>query len=143
MTEAAAKFSIRVKQSVGYEFVATFDKEQYAPLKMDEPAPLGRDAAPNAARVLAAAIGNCLSASLVFCARKAGLSLDGVEAKVDVEIVRTERKRLRIGKIDVTLRTPVAAQNPALAGCLEVFQDFCIVTESVRHGIDVDVRVAP
>jgi hypothetical protein len=27
--------------------------------------------------------------------------------------------------------------------CLELFQDFCIVTESVRQGIPVSVDVAP
>jgi hypothetical protein len=28
------------------------------------------------------------------------------------------------------------------ARCFELFQDFCVVTESVRHGIDVAVAVA-
>jgi uncharacterized OsmC-like protein len=49
--------------------------------------------------VLAAAIGNCLSASLVFCAaRKAGVKLSRVSAEVKVQIVRNENKRLRVGR---------------------------------------------
>ncbi len=57
-------FDIRVEQVDGFSFRTKFDKSQFADLAMDEPPPLGRDTAPNAARILAAAIGNCLSASL-------------------------------------------------------------------------------
>ena len=59
----------------GYEFVATFrDSEGLPPIVFDEPAPLGEGSGPNAAAVLAAAIGNCLAASFAFCLRKAGSS---------------------------------------------------------------------
>lgn len=136
-----SRFAIRVEQTSGYEFRVRFDKEQFAEMHMDEPPPLGHDRAPNAARVLAAAIGNCLSASLVFCMSKAKVSIEGVSADVNVEIVRTETRRLRIGKIDVTLHTSLPADHPALSGCLATFEDFCIVTQSVRRGIDVDVHV--
>jgi uncharacterized OsmC-like protein len=138
--EAVSRFSIRVEQVDGFEFRVKFDKDQFAALEMDEPAPLGHDRAPNAARVLAAAIGNCLSASLVFCMKRAKMPVQ-VHADVDVEIVRNEARRLRIGKIDVALHTDVPANDPALTSCITSFEDFCIVTQSVRHGIPVDVRV--
>lgn len=140
-SDVASRFSIRVQQIEGFEFLVKFDKEQFAPLTMDEPAPLGQDVAPNAARVLAAAIGNCLSASLVFCMQKAKVKTEGIHADVDVQIVRNARKRLRIGKVDVTIHTALKADDPALVGCLAAFEDFCIVTQSVREGIAVDVRV--
>lgn len=135
------RFSVKVSQIEAFQFQVTFDKEQFAPLRLDEPPPLGGDTAPNAARVLAAAIGNCLAASLVFCLKKANAPVGGVTADVDVEIVRNEARRLRVGKIDVTLRTPLPEGDAALAGCLSSFEDFCIVTQSVRRGIDVTVRV--
>jgi uncharacterized OsmC-like protein len=91
--------------------------------------------------VLAAAIGNCLSASLVFCLKKADVAARGVTADVDVEIVRNESRRLRVGKVNVTLHTDLAADDPALASCLATFEDFCIVTQSVRQGIEVAVQV--
>jgi uncharacterized OsmC-like protein len=137
----ASRFSIHVEQVDGFEFLIKFDKEQFSPLRTDEPPPLGHDAAPNAARILAAAIGNCLSASLVFCLKKANVLSAGVTADVDVEIVRTETRRLRIGKVDVTLRTKLPPEHPALKDCLATFEDFCIVTQSVRKGIDVAVHV--
>lgn len=137
----ASRFSIHVDRIDGYEFKVAFDKEPFAPLLLDEPPPLGHDRAPNAARVLAAAIGNCLAASFVFCLERRKAPVGAVRADVEVEIVRNEAKRLRIGKIDVTLHTSLPADDPALAACLATFEDFCIVTQSVRKGIDVAVRV--
>jgi uncharacterized OsmC-like protein len=138
---SAGHFAIRVEQVDGFEFRVKLDKQQYAELQLDEPAPLGRDSAPNAVRLLAAAVGNCLAASLVFCAKKSGTTLGGVSADVDVELVRNEHRRLRVGKVDVTLRTSLPPEHPALQACLTSFEDFCVVTQSVRQGIDVAVRV--
>ncbi|MCG6957330.1 MAG: hypothetical protein LJF04_15180 [Gemmatimonadetes bacterium] len=44
----------------------------------------------------------------------------------------------------VTLQPHVdGIPRPRLARCMELFQDFCVVTESVRGGIDVAVEVEP
>jgi organic hydroperoxide reductase OsmC/OhrA len=141
VSTVASTFSLRVEQLDGFEFRVKFDKEQFAPLLLDEPPPLGHDAAPNAARVLAAAIGNCLAASLLFCLQRAKVAAASVNADVDVEIVRNEARRLRVGKVNVTLHTNLSAEDPALASCLSTFEEFCVVTQSVRQGIDVAVKV--
>jgi hypothetical protein len=73
--------------------------------------------------------------------QRAKVPVTGVTASVQVEIVRNEARRLRIGKIDVDLNSGLPPGDPALAGCLSTFEDFCIVTQSVRQGIDVRVRV--
>jgi organic hydroperoxide reductase OsmC/OhrA len=140
MSQIVGHFNVEIERIDGYEFRVRFDKEHYPELVMDEPAPLGNDTAPNAARVLAAAIGNCLSASLAFCLSKAKVELQDLKSDVRVELVRNEAKRLRIGKVDVTLHPTLAKPN-ALQGCLDIFEDFCIVTQSVRQGIDVHVHV--
>ena len=59
---------------------------------------------------------------------------------VDVEIVRNEAKRLRVGRIAVTLDAP-GADLAALEACIPAFEEFCTVTQSVREGIDVAVQV--
>jgi organic hydroperoxide reductase OsmC/OhrA len=141
VTALASRFSLRVEQIDDFEFRVKFDKEQFAPLLLDEPPPLGRDTAPNAARILAAAIGNCLSASLLFCLQRAKVAKPSVSADVDVEMVRNEARRLRVGKVNVTLHTSLPADDPSLASCLSTFEDFCVVTQSVRQGIDVNVKV--
>lgn len=143
MSDPVSEFSLRIERVDGYEFRVRFDKEQYAELTMDEPPPLGRDSAPNPSRMLAAAVGNCLAASLLFCMNRARKPLDSVTADVKVELVRNEAKRLRIGRVAVVLRPKVEGGAEALAPCLETFEDFCVVTQSVREGLQVDVTVEP
>jgi organic hydroperoxide reductase OsmC/OhrA len=124
----------------GYRFVVDMGGDQT--LTMDEPPPLGEGAGPNASTVLGAAVGNCLSASLVYCLRRAHLEVESLETEVVVTPVRDERGRLRIGAIKVRLHPVVAGDSVGRVGrCLELFEDFCVVTESVRHGIAVDVAV--
>ena len=143
MTQKVGEFAIHIEQVDGYEFRVRFDKEQYEALRMDEPPPLGRDVAPNPARILAAAIGDCLSASLLFCAKKAKVDVTRIETDVRVELVRNEAKRLRIGAVDVNIRPTLGSDPAALAACLETFEDFSVVTQSVRDGLDVRVTVEP
>jgi uncharacterized OsmC-like protein len=137
------EFRIGMEQAGDYRFRVRFDKPQFPELIMDEPPPLGGDAGPNAARVLAAAIGNCLSASLVFCAgRKAGVKLSRVSAEVKVQIVRNENKRLRVGRVEVVIDPGLdPAERERVAPCLDLFEDFCTVTESIRRGVEVRVAV--
>ncbi len=51
----------------GYRFGVDFQMDGVPALVMDEPAPLGTGDGPDAARMLAAAIASCLSASALFC----------------------------------------------------------------------------
>ena len=139
--DPVSTFTLSVEQVDNFEFRVRFDKEQYAELTMDEPPPLGRDSAPNPARILAAAIGNCLSASLVFCLKRRGFMTDGLRSTLKVELTRNANKRLRVGRVDVTLHVPDAVPQEALDACLSSFEDFCVVTQSVREGLDVGVNV--
>ena len=142
MAEVVSEFSIVVDQVRDYEFLVKFDKQGLPDLAMDEPPPLGSNAGPSAARVLAAAIGNCLSASLLFCARKARVNLGPIRTEVKVRIVRNENQRLRVGAVEVTIDPHLeASEREKAQRCLGLFEDFCTVTESVRRGIDVQVTV--
>lgn len=143
MSDAVSSFALQIEQIDGYQFRVRFDKPQHADLLLDEPAPLGKDTGPNPARILAAAIGDCLSASLTFCLAKAGIKLVGLRSEVHVEIVRNEHKRLRIGKVRVRLMPRTQEDGHALLACLGSFEDFCVVTQSVRQGLPVEVQVEP
>lgn len=137
-------FSLELTLREGYEFDVDFEMPGVEDVLVDEPAPLGRSNGPNAARLLGAAIGNCLAASLLFCLRKSRVEVAGMKVEVDGTLVRNERGRLRIGTIAVRLAPTVADDDRArVSRCLELFEDFCIVTGSVREGVDVDVEVLP
>jgi len=134
-------FALTLKRLDGYRFQATFG-DGMGELVLDEPSPLGAGTGPNATRVLAAAIGNCLSASLLYCLERAHVPVSDFTARVDGDLVRNERGRLRIAGLKVTLE-PVTGADPArLARCRELFEDFCVVTQSVREGIAVEVQLA-
>lgn len=142
MSDVVSRFAVSVEQVQEYEFRVKFDKEHYAALTMDEPAPLGKDAGPSPVRILAAAIGNCLAASLVFCARKRGVKLQNVRAEVRAEIVRNEKKRLRVGRMEVEIDPGLDPESiEAVRACLGTFEEFCTVTASVRQGIEIVTSV--
>ncbi|MBM3814211.1 MAG: OsmC family protein [Acidimicrobiia bacterium] len=142
MSEVVSHYSISMDQISDFEFRVRFDKPDHPELKMDEPPPLGKDSGPNAGRLLAAAIGNCLSASFLFAARKSGAAPTGMRADVKVEVIRNENRRFRIGRIEVQLDPGIKPEDLEKAkAAAQMFEDFCTITASVRQGIPVDVKL--
>jgi uncharacterized OsmC-like protein len=142
MSEAHS-FSVELEQQEGFEFRARFDWPGVRELVLDEPEPLGGRKGPNAARLVAAAVANCLAASLVFCLRNKFRQAPGpVRARATGRLERNEKGRYRIAGIDVTLSmSEKLGELPHQQRCLEQFEDFCVVTESIRRGIPVTVTV--
>ena len=135
-------FHITLAQQSDYQFKVRFDQAAVPELITDEVAPLGTDAGPNPSRLLAAAIANCLAASLLFAMRKFGNEPGPITADAAVTIGRNAQKRLRITHVAVDLKLGVAAEAIVQRErILAQFEEFCIVTQSVRAGIPVDVRV--
>jgi uncharacterized OsmC-like protein len=135
-------FEVTLTREDRFRFRVDFGDGRGATLQMDEPGPLGEDTGPNAAKVLAAAIGNCLSASLLFCLDKARIEVSDMRTKVTGSIVRNETGRLRLGPLRVRIEPGLAGGSSArIERCLDIFEDFCIVTASARSGLDVDVQV--
>ena len=136
-------FGVEVEQREGFEFRVRFDWPQVPELVLDEPEPLGKARGPNAARLVVAAVANCLAASLVFCLKSKFRQNPGpVRAMASGRLERNERGRYRIAGIDVVLSLAESfGDMPHQERCLEQFEDFCVVTESVRRGIPVAVTV--
>lgn len=137
-------FSLTMELQDGYRVLVDFDQDGVAPLLIDEPEPLGEGSGPNAARVLAAAVGSCLSASALYCLRRARIDVRGMRTTVTASLKRNQAGRLRVEAIAVRIEPIVDAdQHARMRRCLELFEDFCVVTQSVRQGIEVDVSVEP
>jgi len=134
---------VTIRLAHGYQFVAGFNDLPNAPsIVFDEPEPLGSGGAATAAAVLGAAIGNCLAASLTYCLRRARIDVQDMTAQVTTHVAKNDRGRFRVRDIDVEL-TPVLgdATSTPLDRCEGLFEDFCIVTASVQHGIPVHVSL--
>ena len=128
----------------GFEFKVKFDLENVSDLLMDEPAPVGEGLGPNASRVLSAAVGNCLSASLLFCLTKARVNVEGLKTTVATTLARNEEGYWRVKVIRVKISPNVEGKFSAqMKRCIELFERYCIVTQSVRKGINVTVEVLP
>jgi organic hydroperoxide reductase OsmC/OhrA len=140
---ADGEFAVTLDLKDGYRFDVDFLQDGVPGLVMDEPDPLGAGAGPNAVRVLGAAIGNCLGASLLFCLRRSHVEVGSLRVDVAGTVVRNEAGRYRVGEVRVKLHPDVAPADVERMGrCLGLFEDFCIVTQSVRDGVAVQVEVA-
>jgi len=125
-----------------YRFRVRFDNEAKTELIMDEPRPVGEGAGPNASRVLAAAVVNCLTSSLLFCLRKSRIDIAAVKSTAKATIARNEEGYWRIQKLDVLLEPDVETRDePRIKRCLEIFENYCVVAGSIRKGIEVNVEV--
>ena len=135
------ELTVNLELMKDYEFHVTFDP-QTAKLIMDEPPPLGGGVGPNASKVLSAAVGNCLSASLLFCLKKIRVEPKTFRSTITTKMTRNEKGRLRIGSshVAITVETDPEGRN-RLSRCMDLFEDYCVVTQSVRGGIDVSVEV--
>ena len=140
MSEAKTE-TVRLDQVRDYQFDVEFGPA-IAALRSDEPPPLGQGAGPSPVQLLAAAVGNCLSASLLFALRKYKQAPEPIHTEVDAEVGRNEKGRLRVLKMTATLRLGVPnEQLDHLRRALDSFEAFCTVTQSVGQGIPVEVQV--
>ncbi|MCL5677747.1 MAG: OsmC family protein [Candidatus Thermoplasmatota archaeon] len=127
-----------------YVFRVSFPDADGTTLVMDEPEPLGRLEGPNASRVLAAAIGNCLSASLAFCLRKSRIDVKGIHTEVKPTLERNKEGYWRVTRMDVKVEPALdpEAEEARVKRCMEIFENYCVVTGAVRSGIEVAVDIS-
>lgn len=98
---------------------------------------------PNPSRMLAMAVLGCLSASFIFCLKKREFNLEDLKAEAEVTIARSEKGFWRVKKIDVDINANIDDPNVKKRAdqCKKMFEQYCIVTQAVREGIDVEVNL--
>lgn len=133
---------VHLSQVGDYAFRIEFEGTQLEALITDEPAPLGHDEGPNPSRLLLSSIGNCMAASLVFALRKFKNEPGPISALVRAMPERNAEGRWRIARAEIELHlAEPGASHAQLERIMQQFEQFCVVTQSVREGIAVDVRV--
>ena len=98
---------------------------------------------PNPSSLLALSVLGCLAASFTFCLKKKNFALTKLDGKAEVVIKRNEKEFWRVKKIDVNITPKI--DNPKLRKradqCKNFFEQYCIIAESVRDGIEVNVNL--
>ena len=133
--------SVTLTQQQDYRFEIRFG-DAIPLLITDEPAPLGTGLGPSPVQLLCAAVGNCLSDSLLFALRKFKQAPEPLRCDVQAQVGRNDEGRMRVLQMQANLHLGVSASNlEHLDRVLSQFESFCTVTQSVGQGIPILVRV--
>lgn len=135
-----SEHTVRLRQQQDYQFEIDFGAGPA--LRSDLPPPTGRGGGPSPEHLLAAAVSNCLAASLLFALRKFKQQPDPIGCEASADVGRNAEGRLRVLAMHVTLTLGVpAARIEHLQRVLDTFEAYCTVTQSVRQGVPVVLRV--
>ena len=99
---------VRLQQRQDYQFDIDFGG-QVPRLLGDEPVPLGSGLGPSPVQLLAAAVGNCLSDSLLFALRKFKQAPEPIRCEVQAQVGRNPEGRMRVLDMQATLTLGVGA----------------------------------
>jgi uncharacterized OsmC-like protein len=140
------EFSLEMELVDKFQFNVKFDIPEMPDLITDEPIKTGGEGkGPNPSRLVGTAVANCLSASLLHCLRRSKVDVEGIKAEVNGLITRNDEGLLRIKKIDVTLKPRLGSPDDEkkFERCKSIFEKYCIVTDSLRQGLAINVDVEP
>lgn len=138
---AEGTISVALTQQQDYRLDVRFG-DAVPDLVADEPAPLGTGSGPSPVQLLAAAVGSCLTDSLLFALRKYKQKPEPISCTVEANVGRNADNRLRVLSMKAVLTLGV--EGPTLEHlnrALSQFESFCTVTQSVGQGIVVTVEV--
>ena len=142
MSEGEKILTIELERLHDYSFRIDFGGEGLGGLVTDEKIPVGGGLGPDPEMLLAAAMGNCLSSSLLFCLQRARAQVKGMRTKATLKTKRNEKGRWRVSEVSVEITPDVDEEYASqMQRCLGLFEDFCIVSKSVEQGIPLKVKV--
>jgi organic hydroperoxide reductase OsmC/OhrA len=98
---------------------------------------------PNPSRLVGLAVLGCLSSSFIFCLKKRDFTLDNLKAEAEVIIGRNKKGFWRVKKINVNIDAKIDDPETRKRAdqCRKMFEQYCIVTQAIREGIDVELKV--
>jgi hypothetical protein len=142
MEEKGLALTLDLQQ--GYQFLVDFRREGIPSLLMDEPPPLGGGSRLECLQAPRGGGRELSQRQRALLSPQSADPREGDAHPVQASFLRNPQGRLRIGGIEVKIQPEVAPEHRERMGrCLELFEEFCVVTQSVRNGIDVKVEVEP
>jgi uncharacterized OsmC-like protein len=98
---------------------------------------------PNPSKLLALSILGCMAASFAFCLQKKNFSLPDIEGKAVITSKRNKKGFWRLKKIDIVLNPTIESPEmyKRVDQCKKFFEQFCIISESIREGIEINTTV--
>jgi organic hydroperoxide reductase OsmC/OhrA len=98
---------------------------------------------PNPSRLVGLAVLGCLSSSFIFCLKKRDFTLDNLKAEAEVIIGRNEKGFWRVKKINVNIDVKIDDPETRKRAdqCRKMFEQYCLVTQAIREGIDVELKM--
>jgi len=142
--QAERHFGVRLELVSGFQFSAqAFEGNTLHgnPVTTDEPDPVGQNAGPSTPAMLAMAVGHCLSASLIETLRHAGITVLSLTTEATSVVWPNEEGHPRIKEIVVNIRPVLDQASRNIQRCLDVFERYCTVCQSIRPAIPVHVTV--
>ncbi len=144
-SEEIIKTKVSVEWLENLTFKLNFENPSLPELLIDEthdsqsPEAVG----PDPSKLLLSAIMACLNSSFAFCLQKSRIPLKGMKAEGELTIKRNEKGYLRVTQMDIELIPEIEIEKgiPRLEKCIEIFHNYCTITESVRQGIPVNITV--
>jgi len=98
---------------------------------------------PNPSKLLALSVLGCLASSFTFCLQKKNFSLSDIEGTAVITSKRNHKGLWRLKNIDVKLNPKI--DNPEIRKradqCRESFEKFCVISESIREGIEIRINL--
>ena len=130
-----------LRQQQDFQFSIDFGASKPALLGDLDP-PMGQGQGPTPEQLLAAAVGTCMSDSLLFALRKFKQAPEPISCTVTPEVGRNAQNRQRVLGLEVAFTLGVPAEKlEHLDRVLASFEDFCTVGASVAQGIPLRVSV--
>ncbi|MFX0028358.1 MAG: OsmC family protein [Candidatus Hermodarchaeota archaeon] len=98
---------------------------------------------PSPAKLLGLSVLGCLAASFSFCLQKGGFSLPGLNGIAEVTIARNNKGFWRVNKIDIEMvpQIDTPEMRKRVNQCARFFEQYCIISESLRKGFEVNVHM--
>lgn len=95
---------------------------------------------PNPSKLLALSVLGCMGASFAFCLKKYNLLLSDFKGKAIITSKRNENGFWRLKKIDIKLYPMIknSKMRRRVDQCQKEFRQFCIISESLKEGIEIN-----